>query len=154
MKLSKKLLYLVIVQSVIGIADSLYLTYEHYAQIIPKCSKTFWFLDCGKVLTSQYSEFYGVPTALLGVGFYASLLAITLLNLVGKSLVDRVLFMLGVIGAAVSVYLVTLQIFIIHAICFYCMVSAFNCLILFSLLLRHVNRLRKTKFQPVYAQAV
>ena len=108
-----------------GIIISGYLTWQHYGHIALACPKYFSFIDCGQVLTSKYSEIFGVPLALLGFIFYIfetidAFLVFNNNKEIGKYLL--LLFSTG--GFLFSCYLVSLMVFVIHAICIYCMGSA------------------------------
>jgi uncharacterized membrane protein len=132
MKLSRYLPYLIIVLAFIGVIDASYLTYEHYAAIIPPCS-IHWWVDCGKVLNSSYSMFFGlIPLALLGVFQYtAELIVAIYVAITGNKLAQKLLLFLTTMGALFSLYFVYLMIFVIQAICLYCFASAIISLLIF-----------------------
>lgn len=134
MKLSRYLPYLIIVLAFIGVIDASYLTYEHYAAIIPPCS-IHWWVDCGKVLNSTYSMFFGlIPLALLGVFQYtAELIVAIYVAITGNKLAQKLLLFLTTMGALFSLYFVYLMIFVIQAICLYCFASAIISFTLFIL---------------------
>lgn len=117
--------YLIIFLAFAGLLDASYLTYEHYARIIPPCS-IHWWVDCGKVLNSSYSMFLGlVPLALLGVFQYtAELIVATYAAITGNKLAQKLLLFLAAMGALFSLYFVYLMIFVIQSICLYCFGSA------------------------------
>jgi dihydroorotate dehydrogenase subfamily 2 len=120
--------FLPAVFSLIGCIDAGYLTYEHYAKLIIPCSTGF-FVDCGKVLESPYATPFGIPLALIGVIHYSILLIVSVLFIRYRSVwIERALFILTFIGLCASIVFVYLQIFVIGAICIYCMVSALNSL--------------------------
>ena len=123
--------------SFIGILDASYLSYEHYSNTIPPCSLHAVFLaDCGKVLTSSYATVFGIPVALFGVVYYTALFILMLLLLIKKQKIFlHITRILVVIGLIASIYFVTLQLFVIQAICFYCMTSALNSFVIFFLAL-------------------
>lgn len=126
------LLAIFILVSVVGLADASYLTYQHYAKIIPPCPAYLPFFDCGAVLTSQYATIGSVPIALVGTIHYAllTLLAILALYFQKKTLL-KLIFILTAVALLFSAYLVYLQLFVLEAICFYCTLSALVSLILF-----------------------
>jgi dihydroorotate dehydrogenase subfamily 2 len=112
--------------AVIGILDAGYLTYERFANLIIPCS-TGYFVDCGKVLESSYATPFGIPLSIIGVVHYFIFLLIALLTIKYKSgWLKRLLFIITAGGFVASIYFVYLQIFVIGAICIYCMVSAVN----------------------------
>lgn len=123
-----------------GLFDAFYLTLKHYAHEIPTCA-TGIFSDCGSVLTSQYATIFGVPVALLGLFHYAAFSVLILISVLTKKwLPIRLTFLFSAVGFVVSLYLVSLQIFVIGALCQYCMVSAF-----ISFLAYFLIRIRFTK---------
>ena len=126
--------YLIIFLAIAGLLDASYLTYEHYARIIPPCS-IHWWVDCGKVLNSSYSMFFGlIPLALLGVFQYtAELIVAIYVAITGNKLAQKLLLFLTAMGALFSLYFVYLMIFVIQAICLYCFASAIISFALFTL---------------------
>ncbi|CAB4347002.1 unannotated protein [freshwater metagenome] len=102
----------------LGIAVAAYLTYVHYAGIEPACSTG----GCEVVQTSEWSDIYGMPVALLGLIGYLSILG-SLLVLRG----DAQLFVsaaLSLVGFLYSGYLTYQELFTIRAICQWCVASA------------------------------
>lgn len=138
---SKLLLLLFIL---IGLSDSVYLTYERFAKVLPPCSANFFLFECDKVLTSSYSIFFGMPLALWGLFFYSLLLILILFFKLDKRKEIRYIFLLfTTLGFVVSVYLVYLQLFIIKNICLFCMISAINSVLLFYFSQIFFNKERK-----------
>lgn len=101
----------------LGIAG--YLTYVHYAGIDPVCAGGS--SGCHVVQASDYAELAGVPVPLLGLIGYL---------LIGASLFvpgDRgraTAMFLALAGAGFSIYLTYLELFVIDAICQWCVGSA------------------------------
>jgi uncharacterized membrane protein len=124
--------YLIIALAIAGLLDASYLTYEHYAAVTPPCS-IHWWVDCGKVLNSSYSMFFGlIPLALLGVFQYtAELIVATYVAVTGNKLAQKLLLFLTGVGTLFSLYFVYLMIFVIQAICLYCFGSAIISFLLF-----------------------
>ncbi len=83
---------------------------------------------CETVQTSPWSRFAGVDVALVGVVGYAGLLLVSLAALHGGSTTRRwpptVLAALAGIGVLFTLYLTYLEVFVIHAICRWCVGSA------------------------------
>lgn len=112
-----------------GFVDASYLTVEHYRGVGVGCSIIH---GCDTVLTSQYAEVFGIPTALLGAFFYLSITVLCIIYLDGRNgIVLRVLAWLTVPGMAVTAVLVYLQGVVIGAWCQYCLVSAVTSTLLF-----------------------
>ncbi|HXF95961.1 MAG TPA: vitamin K epoxide reductase family protein [Gemmatimonadales bacterium] len=83
---------------------------------------------CETVQTSRYAELFGVPVALYGVGGYAVLFALSLAGLqprlIGSPGVTLTLAALSTVGFLFSGYLTYLELFVIRAICRWCVASA------------------------------
>ena len=117
----------------IGLLDTLYLTYQHFVNTIPPCHLSF-LGDCGQVLQSVYATVYGVPIALLGAIHYSLLfLSLFVALYSGKILWKRIVFILTAIGFVTSLYLVSLQGFVLRAWCLYCLFSALTSFVLYFL---------------------
>jgi uncharacterized membrane protein len=99
---------------------------------------------CETVQLSPQSRFLGVEVSLIGIGGYATLLVLALLALqprfAGPAWPSRVVALLS--GAAVlfTGYLTSLELFVIHAVCRYCVASAVIITAVFVLALRDVRR--------------
>jgi len=129
-KISKNFLPLALLISLIGFFDSAYLLAEHVRGTVPNCVVI---KGCDVVATSKYSTIAGgVPVALLGVIFYITFF---LLLFSWRDFKKPVLFNLAILmtpfGFVTTLYLIYLQLFVIKAICIYCMLSAFTSTILF-----------------------
>lgn len=118
------LLPLILVLAFLGIADSWYLTESAYRGIPLTCGIES--LDgCNEVAESPYSSVAGIPLSLIGVVFYSLIFAVA-----GGLLVAfdwRLLSLLrtfSVLGALASVGFVLVQVFLISALCIYCLISA------------------------------
>lgn len=119
------------VPAIIGLVDASYLTYEHYSDIIPPCTNSF-LADCGKVLQSQYALVFGVPLAGIGVFYYSLLLIVAVSVIINNNRIGKYAIVILTTGGFVSsLYFVFLQLFVIKAICIYCMLSAIVSTILF-----------------------
>lgn len=102
-----------------GIGVAGYLTYVHYAGIDPVCAGAGG--GCHTVQASDYAELAGVPVALIGLAGYLALAAT--LPLGGEA--GRAAGMgLALAGAGFSLYLTYLELFVIEAICQWCVASA------------------------------
>lgn len=130
------------VVSAIGLLDATYLTVKHYRGGIPPCT----IHGCEVVLTSPQSEIAGVPVALLGTLYYATILALMLAYMISKK--ETVVLHAAYItpaGFIASAYFVYLQLFVINAICLYCMASATTSTILFILGIYIIAKKRQPK---------
>jgi uncharacterized membrane protein len=114
-----------------GFVDASYLTAKHYLGTPIPCSI---FGGCDIVTGSAYSAIGPVPIALLGALYYLALLILAVIYLdSGKIFPFKAAAYGSIAGFLVSIFLVYLQIFVIRALCLYCMISATICLILFLL---------------------
>ena len=108
-----------IVLAALGMADASYLTVVHYAHIQAICMTGHD--GCETVAKLSYSMLGSVPVSLWGLATYVLLLGTSL----GRSERARVAAVaLTTIGAAFSYYLTYLELFVIHAICQWCVGSA------------------------------
>lgn len=109
---------LMAVLALAGLAISGYLTYVHYAQIEPFCTGIS---DCERVQTSDWALIAGVPVALAGLLGYAAILA----ALVVRGEIGRLATALAAFsGLGYSAYLTGVELFVIDAICQWCILSA------------------------------
>jgi uncharacterized membrane protein len=113
----------------IGFVDATYLTVKHFLGTPVACSLLH---GCETVLTSKYASVFGIPTALLGSFYYLTILILAVLYLDSrKQMFLKLLAYLTPIGFIASLCFVYLQIFVIKAICLYCMTSAATSTLLF-----------------------
>lgn len=126
--------------SILGFLDAAYLSLEHFLGRVPPCSIVE---GCEQVTTSVYSIIAGVPVALLGAVFYLTVLVLSIVYLDTKRNGPLTFAAcLTIIGFVASLAFVYIQLFVIHAICIYCMFSALTSTTLFIL---GMMVLRKTR---------
>ena len=106
-----------------GFWVSLYLLTVHWGWWQAVC---FGVGDCEYVNTSRYAELLGIPVALLGAGAYAALIATVILIARDQfaEIARRAQFFIAAIGVAFSVYLTYIELFVLGAICPWCVLSA------------------------------
>lgn len=84
--------------------------------------------SCETVNLSEWAIFLGAPVAAWGVGFYIVMLALAVASLQDRyadSLgVSKLLALVSGAGFAFSAWLTYLELFVIHAVCQWCVVSA------------------------------
>lgn len=107
--------------SLVGLADSLYLTVEHVNGRVVPCSVTD---GCEEVLTSAYAVIAGIPLAALGAAAYFSVFSLATLAIFGYRGAGTVLRPLVAVMVLVSLWLFYLQAFVIRAFCQFCLLSA------------------------------
>ncbi|MEN4013304.1 MAG: vitamin K epoxide reductase family protein [Chloroflexota bacterium] len=128
-----------IMASLIGIADSIYLTILKISNNKSLCIQGVG--DCWSVNTSRYSEINGIPISLLGLAAYSFILLVLILgnrNDRFSQYSPYLLFGVTLIGVIYSGYLTYLEIAVIKAICPLCVISAIAMLILFVYALREI----------------
>ena len=108
-----------------GLGVSVYLTYTHWADETVACAG---FGSCELVQTSEYATLGPVPVALLGALMYAGLGGLALLTLWRRPSEPDwpiLAFWAGALaGVAYSAYLTYVELFVLEAICIWCVVSA------------------------------
>ncbi len=122
--LEKKIRTYLIALGMIGLLDSLYLSYIKITNTTASCAGIG---DCDVVNSSPYSEIYGIPIALLGAGAYLLMLFLLVMESRGGVWRTRgplVVFLFTLVGVIYSAYLTYIEIAVLHAICPYCVVSA------------------------------
>ena len=107
--------------SLAGLADAIYLTVEHLTGQSVRCTIV---AGCSEVLSSPYAVVGGYPLASFGALAYFSVFSLAILTLFGYGVAGRLLLPLVVVMSLVSLWLIYLQAFVIHAFCQYCLFSA------------------------------
>lgn len=100
-----------------GIAVAAYLTWVHYDQAALVCVAGG---GCETVQRSSYAELAGLPVALLGLVSYSVVLGLIVWDAPYARLGAA---MLAFVGLAFSVYLIVLQLFVIDAVCVWCLAN-------------------------------
>jgi uncharacterized membrane protein len=112
------------VLAILGIAVAAYLTIVHYRSDLLVCAVGS---ACHTVQNSSYAVVFGIPVALLGLGMY-----LLLLGLVGvryrnprwHETATMLAFALAFAGVIYAGYLTYVELFVIDAICQWCVISA------------------------------
>jgi uncharacterized membrane protein len=106
------------VLAIAGLAAAIYLAATKLLGEPPVCGPI---KGCEDVAASQYSTVAGIPVALFGVGYSIVLIG---LSAIWWRLADRRALLgayaLGLLGCFVVAGLTYLELFVIHAICIYC----------------------------------
>jgi uncharacterized membrane protein len=100
-----------------GMALAGYLTWVHYDEAALVCVAGG---GCETVQQSSYAELAGIPVALLGLLGYAAIFAFVVWDTPNARLGAAAL---AVVGLAFSVYLIVLQLFVIDAVCVWCLAN-------------------------------
>src|SRR3989344_6339409 len=100
-----------------GLGIMSYLTYLHYSGVQSFCDISEE-ISCDVVTTSIYSEIFGIPMSLLGMGYFIT--ALVLLWWKWKPERYLVIFLLTLFALIPSLYLSFLEFFVIKAFCVLC----------------------------------
>jgi uncharacterized membrane protein len=100
-----------------GGALAAYLTWVHYDASALVCIAGG---GCETVQQSAYAEIAGIPVALLGLIAYSSVLVLVVWDAPTARLGAA---MIAFVGLAFSLYLLVLQLFVIDAVCTWCVVN-------------------------------
>jgi len=123
---SKRIAIIAALIGCFGLLDSGYLTIKHLQGSYIRCSD-----ECSAVLGSRYAEgIAGIPLAGFGAMAYTVVIIAALGAAAGFPVGRAVLTVITPLMALVSLWLIYLQAFVIHAFCKYCLASAAASLIL------------------------
>ena len=108
--------------SLLGLAISIYMTYQHFHGSTYLACSTSGFENCTKVTTSPQSRIIGIPVAVLGVVNY------TFMSVLNSPWVWRAKnywihvgrFLLSIASMCLVLWLITAELLIIKSICLYC----------------------------------
>jgi uncharacterized membrane protein len=121
--------YILLALALIGLGDTLYLSYFQFMNLIPTCAIG----GCEVVLTSAHSKFFGVPWSYLGLVYYAYMFCLAVLLCVepySRALRLATVAYTGV-GVLYSVWAIFyIQLSVIGALCQFCAISAVTTLLL------------------------
>jgi len=120
-KRKKVLLIVIAVVSLGGLADAIYLTVEHITGQSVRCTIIS---GCSEVLSSSYAVVGGYPLASIGALAYFTVFSLAILALFGYRIASQLLILLVLAMCLVSLWLIYLQAFVIHAFCQFCLLSA------------------------------
>lgn len=111
---------------VLGMAVAFYLSYVETTKAVAVCGPVG---DCNSVQNSPYAKLFGVlPVGVLGLGGYIAILAAWLWARYRKDTLaayaPSLIFAMALFGVLFSVYLTYLELFVIKAVCAWCLASA------------------------------
>jgi uncharacterized membrane protein len=115
----------VMVLAAVGLADSLYLVWVHATASKIICPIG----GCDIVNASPYARVGPIPVAGIGVAGYLGLLAMAAMAWRAAAAEERrrwvrLVFVASALGTLYAAYLTYLELFVIEAICFWCVISA------------------------------
>lgn len=130
----RRLLGALLIGSLAGLGVSLYLTYTYTQGATIACPDG----GCSAVQSSPYAWIAGIPIPTLGALLYLVLIGVIILALRPTQRLAELLlaiFGLSLAGVLFSGYLTYLELFVIHAICTWCVISAVIMVLIFGLAL-------------------
>jgi uncharacterized membrane protein len=120
---SRRIRITALVFSLLGLADSTYLTIAHFStNLLSQTCAANSVINCTKVTTSPQSEILHIPVAILGLAFYVALTVVNLPRMWTSTDVRIAYLRLAMIvsGICFVLYLIYAELFLIKAICEYC----------------------------------
>ncbi len=136
---------LIQILAVPGMLLAFYLLLYHEGNLIEVCTASGWD-DCGKVSgpDAPYSSIGPIPVALIGlIGYSAIFLTTWLRNwlVLVDDYLPELLTGLTAVAFLFSLSLTGLELFVIHAICRFCVVSAIIITIMFILAIHYMREI-------------
>lgn len=125
--------------SLVGVADSVYLTVHHYTAEPVPCSIIE---GCEQVLNSPYATIGDIPLAIFGTAAYFIAFSLALLTVYGNRTMWWLFGIQVVLMAVFSGWLIYVQAALIGAFCQFCLLSAVTTL---SLLIIFIIALIKSR---------
>lgn len=139
--------------AVFGMLISVYLAYQHYKPVGGAFCNVNDYVSCDIVNKSIYAEIFNIPVAIFG--FLAYLIIFTAaFGLLKEKLPASILKLTALFtGASLgfSIYLTTMEFFVLRAVCIFCVTSQIIILFIFiislNLWLKHRRWLAHSSFQ-------
>lgn len=114
----------VAILSLAGLGVAAYLTIAYFSGASLACGNVG---NCDYVTSSDYAKLLGIPISPLGFATYSALLLGSLAIVALEeppALLRWGVLALAVVGVGFSIYLTIIELFVLHAICVYCVASA------------------------------
>lgn len=124
--------WIMAVVALAGLADATFLTIAHLTGDDAVCGSL---AGCSAVLGSSYATTLGLPTAAFGAVAYFTVFSAAILAVFGHDWVRGILIAVIVLMFGASLYFLSLQAFVLHAFCPFCLLSAALTFFLTGLLL-------------------
>ena len=131
--------------AIIGLLVSIYMTIYKLTDNDAMCIGNG---GCSVVNASRYSEVNGVPVALIGVGGYAAILALLVVERRAGFFQENgtmMLFGVTLVGFLFTLYLIYVEVKLIHALCPFCLTSQTVMTLIF--ILSVIRLIRQPQFQ-------
>jgi len=142
--MTKNIQWLIAVLALLGLGVSAYLGYAYLAQVEVSCWEGS--AGCDAVKASRYAWVGPAPVPVLGMMAYVAILWLSLPALLPAALKPQaplLLFGLATVGAMFSAYLTYLELFVIYAVCSWCVVSAVLMVLIWALSVFHLAKANK-----------
>lgn len=118
----RTLLYVAVaIVAVAGLADATYLTVQALTGETISCGGS---PDCSHVLGSSYAKLGGIPLAILGAFAYFSVFTLATFAAFGYRGAPKFLLLIAGAMFLMTLWLLYVQAFLLHAYCRYCLFSA------------------------------
>ena len=147
MRISKLNLLVLLIMSAVGVwaSTTVLVIFYTLSQQLPLCPtgtyNVFGYiirLDCGEVLSSSYSQVFGIPLELAALVYFlvniAMVFTIAFASDRAAKVTVNLLFAWRFLGVALVPYLVFVELFLLHAICVYCTIMHAAILIDFAVI--------------------
>ena len=141
-KIAPALHWSTVVITILGAADALYLLIYKLTGNPHMCLGNG---GCHNVNFSSYSEINGIPVSVFGICAYLAILCILVLEArikIAKEYGPLAIFGISLGGVAFTAYLTYLEIYVIHALCPFCVASAI--IITFIFILAIIRLVKQT----------
>ncbi len=125
--MSVRMRRLLLILSLLGVGIAGYLTWVKLSSSVAFCGGVG---DCSSVQNSRYGYILGIPVAYPGLLAYVTLTVLAVYNL--RAAVERrgwtelLFFVVAFAGFMFSLYLTYTELFLIHAVCPWCVASFLN----------------------------
>src|SRR5215469_27107 len=113
--MSKRVLAIALI-AFLGMVDTLYISIKRGGPPVA-CHVT---KGCNDVLTSSYSTLRGIPISWFGLAFYLLVFSCAVFDLSGSAKLADIILWPASAAFLISVMLVGIQAFVLHAYCEYC----------------------------------
>lgn len=129
-----------------GLGIMSYLTYTHFANAQSFCDFTTE-VSCDVVTTSIYSELFGIPMSILGMGYFT--LILLLAAFYKKDSFFRAALFITIFVLVPSFYLTLMEVIVIDSFCVLCETSKVLMLLIAGLSLAHVIKKKIFSFRDI-----
>jgi uncharacterized membrane protein len=118
---SRRLYIAAAILSLVGLADSIYLTVKHLTGQTVQCTIS---TGCDEVLSSPYATLFGYPLAAFGALAYFTAFSLATLALYGSRPARTLLIIVVSVMTLMTLHLLYVQAFVLGKYCEFCLLSA------------------------------